>query len=183
MKTSEVVTLGAVVLTLMTSPAASAEKCPPEIGEAKAKIASLKKTQAEVRAPRTAAGARTYEASAPRGQEQQNPRGQEQQNPRGQEQQNARGEEQENPRGQEHHNPRGQEQQNPRGQEQQNPRGQEVQAPRTAVGARDQGPEDTRAKIAGAQKLVAEAEQKCKQAQSSMAASAEKARAALDALK
>src|SRR5215813_48430 len=159
MKTSEVVTLGAVVLTLMTSPAASAEKCPPEIGEAKAKITSLKKTQAEVRAPRTAAGARTYEASAPRGQEQQNPRGQEQQNPRGQEQQN------------------------PRGQEQQNPRGQEVQAPRTAVGARDQAPEDTRAKIAGAQKLVAEAEQKCKQAQSSMAASAEKARAALDALK
>ena len=143
MKTSEVVTLGAVVLTLMTSPAASAEKCPPEIGEAKAKITSLKKTQAEVRAPRTAAGARTYEASAPRGQEQQNPRGQ----------------------------------------EQQNPRGQEVQAPRTAVGARDQAPEDTRAKIAGAQKLVAEAEQKCKQAQSSMAASAEKARAALDALK
>src|SRR5262249_36437794 len=130
MKTSEVVTLGAVVLTLMTSPAASAEKCPPEIGEAKAKITSLKKTQAEVRAPRTAAGARTYEATAPRGQEQQNPRGQEQQNPRGQEQQNPRGQEQQNPRGQEQQNPRGQEQQNPRGQEQQNPRGQEQQNPR-----------------------------------------------------
>ena len=133
MKRQEVVVAASVVAMLAVSPAAFAQQCPAEISEAKAKIASLKKAQKEVKAPRTAAGARAQDIQAPRGQEQQAPRGQEQ------------------------------------------------QAPRAAAGARGQDATGTQTKIGRAEKLVTQAEQLCKKGD--MAASGEKARAALDALK
>ena len=139
-----------------------AQQCPPELAQAKAKIAStqaaMKKSTAqgkEIQAPRTAAGYKGQEQQAPRGQEQQAPRGQEQQAPRGQEQQA------------------------PRGQEQQAPRGQEQQAPRKAAGARSQTA--MQSNLARARKLTAESEQACKAGDMSL--SAQKAKAALEALK
>jgi hypothetical protein len=171
-----------------------AQQCPPELAQAKAKIAStqaaMKKSTAqgkEIQAPRTAAGYKGQEQQAPRGQEQQAPRGQEQQAPRGQgqqapggqEQQAPRGQEQQAPRGQEQQAPRGQEQQAPRGQEQQAPRGQEQQAPRKAAGARSQTA--MQSNLARARKLTAESEQACKAGDMSL--SAQKAKAALEALK
>lgn len=108
---------------------------------------------------------------APRGQEIQAPRGQEVQAPRGQEIQAPRGQEIQAPRGQEIQAPRGQEIQAPRGQEIQAPRGQEVQAPRSAVGMKSHA----------AAMLIQEAEMACQQG--NMGLSAEKARAALEALR
>ena len=168
---SRVAVIGAVVMGLALPGAVFAQQCPPEVAEAKKKIAStqaaMKKAAPakEVQAPRTAAGARGQDLQAPRGQEQQAPRGQEQQAPRGQEQQA----------------PRGQEQQAPRGQEQQAPRGQEQQAPRTAAGARGPDAKITQSKLDQARKLVTQAEQDCKTG--NMAGAKEKAQAALDLVK
>ena len=74
---------------------------------------------------------------------------------------------------------KGQEQQAPRGQEQQAPRGQEPQAPRKAAGARSQTA--MQSNLARARKLTAESEQACKAGDMSL--SAQKAKAALEALK
>jgi len=88
-----------------------------------------------------------------------------------QEIQAPRGQEIQAPRGQEIQAPRGQEIQAPRGQEIQAPRGQEIQAPRAEVGMKSQT-------AAG---LIKESEEACQRG--NMTLSAEKARAALEALR
>src|SRR5439155_752533 len=77
------------------------------------------------------------------------------------------------PRGQDIQAPRGQDVQAPRGQDVQAPRGQDIQAPRTLVGSRVES--------SSAANLVAEAEAACKAGDITL--SAQKAKAALDALR
>ena len=168
MKTSVIaarIGIGVAVIGLVFPPVISAQQCPPELAEARSKIATMqtaaKKTQAAKDAPRTLAGAKDTTA-APRAQDIQAPRGQSVQAPRGQDIQAPRGQDIQAPRGQDPV-------QAPRGQA--SPRGQDVQAPR--------GPDDAKLKTAG--QLVIEAERACKAG--NMALSKEKATAALDAVK
>jgi hypothetical protein len=100
----------------------AADKCPPELAQAKA---ALKSTQAkapqiakgqEIQAPRSAyAGAKPQDVQAPRAQDIQSPRSQDIQAPRGQDIQSPRTQDIQAPRSQ---------------QEIPVPRGQEIQAPR-----------------------------------------------------
>lgn len=98
MKKMCAVVLASTLLGLPSLPAAlAAEKCPPEVAQAKAllsRAAAAKKTPArgqETQAPRQLAGAKPQDVQAPRGQEVQAPKGQEVQAPRGQEVQAPRG--------------------------------------------------------------------------------------------
>src|SRR5204863_165325 len=84
-----------------------------------------------------------------------------------------RGQDIQAPRGQDVQAPRGQDVQAPRGQDVQAPRGQDIQAPRTLVGSRVES--------SSAANLVAEAEAACKAGDITL--SAQKAKAALDALR
>ena len=85
--------VGAVAMVLaLAQPALAADKCPPEVAQAKAmlqKAAAAQKTRTaksqEVQAPRSLAASKSQEVQAPRGQEVQAPKGQEVQAPRGQE--------------------------------------------------------------------------------------------------
>ncbi len=159
MKTIGAVVLAAALLILPSAPTAlAAEKCPPEVAEAKAMLAkataAAKKPLArakEPQAPRELAAAKPQDVQAPRGQDVQAPRGQDVQAPRGQDVQA------------------------PRGQDVQAPRGQDVQAPR----AKQQDVQAPR--LTNARKLVREAEAACKKGD--MALSASKAKAAMELLK
>jgi hypothetical protein len=199
---ASVVSVAAVYAVLGAAPVVTAQQCPPEVNQAKSRIAAVTKSTPQAKAPRAMAGARAQDQQAPRGQDQQAPRAQDQQAPRGQDQQAPRAQDQQAPRAQDQQAPRAQDQQAPRAQDQQAPRAQDQQAPRaqdqqapraqdqqapraqdqqaprTPAGARGG---DVQAKIERAQKLVSEAEQLCKAG--NMAGSTEKARAALDALK
>jgi hypothetical protein len=175
---TSVVAVAAVYAVLGVAPVVTAQQCPPEVNQAKSRIAAVKKSTPQAKAPRAMAGARAQDQQAPRGQDQQAPRAQDQQAPRAQDQQAPRAQDQQAPRAQDQQAPRAQDQQAPRAQDQQAPRAQDQQAPRTPAGARGG---DVQAKIERAQKLVSEAEQLCKAG--NMAGSTEKARAALDALK
>ena len=126
----------------------------------------------DIQAPRTLVGSR-QDLQAPRGQDVQAPRGQDVQAPRGQDVQAPRGQDVQAPRGQDVQAPRGQDVQAPRGQDVQAPRGQDIQAPRTLVGSRVES--------SSAANLVAEAEAACKAGDITL--SAQKAKAALDALR
>jgi len=94
MKTMCAALLVAALVTLPSSPMAlAAEKCPPEVAEAKAMLtkatAAAKKATArgqEVQAPRQLAAAKGQEVQAPRGQDVQAPKQQEVQAPRGKQQ-------------------------------------------------------------------------------------------------
>ena len=98
--------VGAVAMVLaLAQPALAADKCPPEVAQAKAmlqKAAAAQKTRTaksqEVQAPRSLAASKSQEVQAPRGQEVQAPRGQEVQAPRGQEVQAPKGQEVQAPR-------------------------------------------------------------------------------------
>ena len=82
--------VGAVAMVLaLAQPALAADKCPPEVAQAKAmlqKAAAAQKTRTaksqEVQAPRSLAASKSQEVQAPRGQEVQAPKGQEVQAPR-----------------------------------------------------------------------------------------------------
>jgi hypothetical protein len=134
----------------------AADKCPPELTQAKA---ALKSTQAkapqiakgqEIQAPRSAyAGAKPQDVQAPRGQDIQSPRSQDIQAPRGQDIQSPRSQDIQAPRSQ---------------QEIPVPRGQEIQAPR----------------VKQARGLVKESEAACKKGD--MALSTRKATEALGLL-
>ena len=74
--------VGAVAMVLaLAQPALAADKCPPEVAQAKAmlqKAAAAQKTRTaksqEVQAPRSLAASKSQEVQAPRGQEVQAPR-------------------------------------------------------------------------------------------------------------
>ncbi len=99
MKTLCAVVLVAALVTLPSSPVAlAAEKCPPEVAEAKAMLtkatAAAKKATArgqETQAPRQLAGSKQQDVQAPRGQDIQAPKQQDVQAPRGQDVQAPRG--------------------------------------------------------------------------------------------
>ena len=82
--------VGTVAMVLaLAQPALAADKCPPEVAQAKAmlqKAAAAQKTRTaksqEVQAPRSLAASKSQEVQAPRGQEVQAPKGQEVQAPR-----------------------------------------------------------------------------------------------------
>src|SRR5262245_38053530 len=87
------------IVALVSYPLVSfAQQCPPELAQAKSKIASAQAAMSKP--PRSAAGYQGREQQAPRAQDQQAPRGQEFQAPRGQEQQAPRAQDQQAPRGQ-----------------------------------------------------------------------------------
>ena len=142
----------------------AADKCPPELTQAKA---ALKSTQAkapqiakgqEIQAPRSAyAGAKAQDVQAPRAQDIQAPRSQDIQAPRSQDIQAPRGQDIQSPRTQDIQAPRSQ-------QEIPVPRGQEIQAPR----------------VKQARGLVKESEAACKKGD--MALSTRKATEALGLL-
>ncbi len=186
MKTMCAAVLAAALLTLPSAPTAlAAEKCPPEVAEAKAMLskatAAAKKPIArgqETQAPRQLAGAKPQDVQAPRGQDVQAPRGQDVQAPRGQDVQAPRGQDVQAPRGQDVQAPRAKQQdvQAPKQQDVQAPRGQqEIQAPR----AKQQDVQAPR--LTNARKLVREAEAACKKGD--MALSASKAKEAMELLK
>ena len=170
---------GAAVALIAGPTDISAQNCPPELAAAKSALSAAGPSLPD-QLPRSLAGARD-EISAPRGQDIQAPRGQDVQAPReqdvqaprGQDVQAPRGQDVQAPRGQDVQAPRGQDVQAPRGQDVQAPRGQDIQAPRTLVGSRVES--------SSAANLVAEAEAACKAGD--MALSAQKAKAALDALR
>ncbi|HET9490394.1 MAG TPA: hypothetical protein VFR64_11640 [Methylomirabilota bacterium] len=161
-----------------------AQNCPPEVAKAKQVLsqkAGMAKTQQDIQAPRSLAGARGQDAQAPRGQDaqaprgqakdiqaprslagargfdSQAPRGQDAQAPRGQDAQAPRGQDAQAPRGQDAQAPRGQDAQAPRGQDAQAPRGQDAQAPRSLAGAKVTGSD-----VSKASTLIKEAEAACK---------------------
>ena len=94
MKTICAGVLAAALLILPSAPTAlAAEKCPPEVAEAKAMLskatAAAKKPIArgqEIQAPRQLAAAKPQDVQAPRGQDVQAPRGQDVQAPRAKQQ-------------------------------------------------------------------------------------------------
>ena len=94
MKTIGAAVLAAALLTLPSAPTAlAAEKCPPEVAEAKEMLAkataAAKKPLArakEPQAPRELAAAKPQDVQAPRGQDVQAPRGQDVQAPRAKQQ-------------------------------------------------------------------------------------------------
>jgi hypothetical protein len=162
------VVLASALLGLPSAPIAlAADKCPPEVAEAKTllgRAAAGKRTTArgqETQAPRQLAGGKQQDVQAPRGQDVQAPKQQETQAPRGKQQ------DVQAPRGQDVQAPKQQETQAPRDKQQdvQAPRGQDVQAPR----------------LGDARKLVREAEAACKKGD--MALSAGKAKEAIELLK
>src|SRR5215813_7068089 len=114
------------IATFATATVEAQTQCPAEVAKAKELLNARTAKADTVQAPRSLAGARTFEA--PRGQDVQAPRGQDVQAPRGQDVQA--------PRGQDVQAPRGQNIQAPRGQDVQAPRGQDIQAPRSLAGAR-----------------------------------------------
>jgi len=160
MKAICVCVFATALLILPSSPMAlAAEKCPPEVAAANARLtqATSAASKATARAPETQpprqlAGVRQQDIEVPRGQEVQAPKQQDVQAPRGQEVQAPKGQ---------------QEIQAPRAKQQdvQAPRGQDIQAPR----------------LANARKLVREAEAACKKGD--MALSASKAKEAMELLK
>src|SRR5947208_3647249 len=159
---------GAAVALIAGPTDISAQNCPPELAAAKSALSAAGPSLPD-QLPRSLAGARD-EISAPRGQDIQAPRGQDVQAPRGEDIQAPRtlvGSRQDLQA------PRGQDVQAPRGQDVQAPRGQDIQAPRTLVGSRVES--------SSAANLVAEAEAACKAGD--IALSAQKAKAALDALR
>ena len=167
---------GAAVALIAGPTDISAQNCPPELAAAKSALSAAGPSLPD-QLPRSLAGARD-EISAPRGQDIQAPRGQDVQAPRGEDIQAPRtlvGSRQDlqAPRGQDVQAPRGQDVQAPRGQDVQAPRGQDIQAPRALVGSRVES--------SSAANLVAEAEAACKAGD--IALSAQKAKAALDALR
>ena len=175
---------GAAVALIAGPTDISAQNCPPELAAAKSALSAAGPSLPD-QLPRSLAGARD-EISAPRGQDIQAPRGQDVQAPRGQDVQAPRtlvgsrqdlqaprGQDVQAPRGQDVQAPRGQDVQAPRGQDVQAPRGQDIQAPRTLVGSRVES--------SSAANLVAEAEAACKAGDITL--SAQKAKAALDALR
>ena len=193
-------TFGAAVALIAGPTDISAQNCPPELAAAKSALSAAGPSLPD-QLPRSLAGARD-EISAPRGQDiqaprgqdvqaprgediqaprtlvgsrqdLQAPRGQDVQAPRGQDVQAPRGQDVQAPRGQDVQAPRGQDVQAPRGQDVQAPRGQDIQAPRTLVGSRVES--------SSAANLVAEAEAACKAGDITL--SAQKAKAALDALR
>jgi hypothetical protein len=135
----------------------AADKCPPELTQAKAAFKSAQTAKApqiakgqEIQAPRSAyAGAKPQDVQAPRAQDIQSPRSQDIQAPRGQDIQSPRTQDIQAPRGQ---------------QEIPVPRGQEIQAPR----------------VKQARGLVKESEAACKKGD--MALSTRKATEALGLL-
>jgi hypothetical protein len=154
------VALASALLGLPSAPIAlAADKCPPEVAEAKTllgRAAAGKRTTArgqETQAPRQLAGGKQQDVQAPKQQEMQAPRGKQQ--------------DVQAPRGQDVQAPKQQETQAPRDKQQdvQAPRGQDVQAPR----------------LGDARKLVREAEAACKKGD--MALSAGKAKEAIELLK
>ena len=167
---------GAAVALIAGPTDTSAQNCPPELAAAKSALSAAGPSLPD-QLPRSLAGARD-EISAPRGQDIQAPRGQDVQAPRGEDIQAPRtlvGSRQDlqAPRGQDVQAPRGQDVQAPRGQDVQAPRGQDIQAPRALVGSRVES--------SSAANLVAEAEAACKAGDITL--SAQKAKAALDALR
>ena len=175
---------GAAVALIAGPTDISAQNCPPELAAAKSALSAAGPSLPD-QLPRSLAGARD-EISAQRGQDIQAPRGQDVQAPRGediqaprtlvgsrQDLQAPRGQDVQAPRGQDVQAPRGQDVQAPRGQDVQAPRGQDIQAPRTLVGSRVES--------SSAANLVAEAEAACKAGDITL--SAQKAKAALDALR
>ena len=153
-------TFGAAVALIAGPTDISAQNCPPELAAAKSALSAAGPSLPD-QLPRSLAGARD-EISAPRGQDIQAPRGQDVQAPRGEDIQAPRtlvGSRQDL--------------QAPRGQDVQAPRGQDIQAPRTLVGSRVES--------SSAANLVAEAEAACKAGDITL--SAQKAKAALDALR
>jgi hypothetical protein len=171
-------TIAIIAALLSVAPLVSAaDKCPPELSQAKTMLnkatAASSKTGATPQASRQLAGAKTQDTQAPRAQDVQAPRAQDVQAPRAQDTQAPRAQDVQAPRAQDVQAPRAQDVQAPRAQA---PKGSDtppdIQAPR--------GPDD-KARLDNARKLIADSEAACKKGD--MALSTNKAREAMGLLK